>query len=179
MSRPVLCRLNLGQSNRLRPQPRSITTPRFSTLRTLANAPSIVCLHVRYDLADIPVLSFFGERVGVVPLDLKSALSETARAVVHRGLVVEQQNQRCGTASILTTADLGSSTALQDVTIRSQPLFSSSLWSCSRISVLLTKHSTLSSVFINPATRTMPLLSLPRAPPRATARSHHHFRLRI
>ncbi|RWW36648.1 hypothetical protein BHE74_00058313 [Ensete ventricosum] len=72
---------------------RSITTPRFSALRTLAKAPSV--------------------RVGAVPLDLKFAFSETSRAVVHRGLVAKQQNQRCGTASILTTTDLGSSTALQ------------------------------------------------------------------
>ncbi|KAJ8512602.1 hypothetical protein OPV22_003036 [Ensete ventricosum] len=59
------------------------------------------------------MLSFSGERVGAVPLDLKSAPSETARAVVHRGLVAKQQNKHRDTASILTTADLGSSTALQ------------------------------------------------------------------
>ncbi|RWV77946.1 hypothetical protein GW17_00061157, partial [Ensete ventricosum] len=102
---------------------RSITTPRFSALRTLAKAPSTVRLRVRCDLAAIPVLSFSGERVGEVPLDLKSAPSEIALAVVHRGLVAEQQNQRRGIASILTTADLGYSTALQGATIRSQPLF--------------------------------------------------------
>ncbi|KAJ8498477.1 hypothetical protein OPV22_009029 [Ensete ventricosum] len=102
---------------------RSITTPRFSTLHTLAKAPSVIHLRVRCDLAAIPVLSFSGERVGEVPLDLKSAPSETARVVVHCGLVAEQQNQRRGIASILTTADLGYSTALQGATIRSQPLF--------------------------------------------------------
>ncbi|RZR87647.1 hypothetical protein BHM03_00015106 [Ensete ventricosum] len=154
---------------------RSITTPRFSTLHTLAKAPSVIHLRVRCDLAAIPVLSFSGERVGEVPLDLKSAPSETARVVVHCGLVAEQQNQRRGIASILTTADLGYSTALQGATIRSQPLFtrlaqskllyrcptaasshrvrllilSSSLRSCSRISVLSMKQSILSSVFIN------------------------------
>ncbi|RWW49039.1 hypothetical protein BHE74_00044843 [Ensete ventricosum] len=127
---------------------RSITIPRFSALRTLAKAPSVVRLRVCCDLAAIPVLSFSGERVGEVPLDLKSATLETARAVVHRGLVAKQQNQRCDTASILTTADLSYSTALQGATIRSQPLFSSSLWSCSHIFVLSTKHSILSSVFI-------------------------------
>ncbi|RWV98825.1 hypothetical protein GW17_00038305 [Ensete ventricosum] len=78
---------------------RSLTTP-----RTLAKAPSAVRLRVRCDLTDIPVLSFFGERVGAIPLDLKSAPSETACAVVHHGLVAKQQNQRRGTASILTVA---------------------------------------------------------------------------
>ncbi|KAJ8456269.1 hypothetical protein OPV22_034710 [Ensete ventricosum] len=96
----------------------NITPPRFSALRTLAKASSAVRLRVRWDLADIPVLSFSGERVVVVPLDLKSAPSETTHAVIHRGLVAEQQNQHRGTASILTTTDLGS-TALQGVTIRS------------------------------------------------------------
>ncbi|RWW49210.1 hypothetical protein BHE74_00044665 [Ensete ventricosum] len=78
---------------------RSLTTP-----RTLAKAPSAVRLRVRCDLTDIPVLSFFGERVGAIPLDLKSAPSETACAVVHHGLVAKQQNQHRGTASILTVA---------------------------------------------------------------------------
>ncbi|RZS19422.1 hypothetical protein BHM03_00051829 [Ensete ventricosum] len=131
------------------PASRSITTPRFSALCNLAKAPSAVRLRVRCDLAVIPVLSFSEERVGEVSLDLKSAPSETARAVIHRGLVTEQQNQRRGTASILTTADLGYSTALQGATIRSQPLFFSSLRSCSRISISSTKQSILSSVFIN------------------------------
>ncbi|RRT48424.1 hypothetical protein B296_00029191 [Ensete ventricosum] len=131
------------------PASRSITTPRFSALCNLAKAPSAVRLRVRCDLAVIPVLSFSEERVGEVSLDLKSAPSETARAVIHRGLVTEQQNQRRGTASILTTADLGYFTALQGATIRSQPLFFSSLRSCSRISISSTKQSILSSVFIN------------------------------
>ncbi|RRT59312.1 hypothetical protein B296_00016864 [Ensete ventricosum] len=78
---------------------RSLTTP-----RTLAKAPSTVCLYVRCDLADISVLSFFGERVGAIPLDLKSTPSETACAVVQHGLIAKQQNQRHGTASILTVA---------------------------------------------------------------------------
>ncbi|KAJ8466746.1 hypothetical protein OPV22_029298 [Ensete ventricosum] len=76
------------------PASRSITTPRFSALCNLAKAPSAVRLRVRCDLAVIPVLSFSEERVGEVSLDLKSAPSETARAVIHRGLVTEQQNQR-------------------------------------------------------------------------------------
>ncbi|RZR75196.1 hypothetical protein BHM03_00051653 [Ensete ventricosum] len=100
-------------------------------------APSTVHLRVRYDLAAIPVLSFSEERVGEVSLDLKSTPLETAHAVVHRGLVTEQQNQRRDTASILTTADLSYSTALQGTPIRSQSLFFSSLRSCSRIFVSL------------------------------------------
>ncbi|URE26260.1 Ribosomal protein L4 [Musa troglodytarum] len=73
---------------------------------SLAKAPSAVRLRVRCDVAAIPVLSFSGEKVGDVPLDLKSAPSDTARAVVHRGLVAEQQNQRRGTASTLTRGEV-------------------------------------------------------------------------
>ncbi|CAL9111734.1 unnamed protein product [Musa acuminata var. zebrina] len=73
---------------------------------SLAKAPSAVRLRVRCELAAIPVLSFSGEKVGDVPLDLKSAPSDTARAVVHRGLVAEQQNQRRGTASTLTRGEV-------------------------------------------------------------------------
>ncbi|XP_042451384.1 50S ribosomal protein L4, chloroplastic-like [Zingiber officinale] len=63
-------------------------------------------LAVRCDVAALPVLSFSGNKVGEVPLSLKSAPAETSRAIVHRGLVTEQQNQRRGTASTLTRGEV-------------------------------------------------------------------------
>ncbi|KAJ8505088.1 hypothetical protein OPV22_005974 [Ensete ventricosum] len=74
----------------------SITTPRFFALHTLANAPSAIRLRVRCDLTDIPVLSFSGERVGAVPLDLKSAPSE---AVVPSSIVASSSSIRTCTAT--------------------------------------------------------------------------------
>ncbi|CAN6471410.1 unnamed protein product [Victoria cruziana] len=61
---------------------------------------------LRAQLATLPVLSFSGEKVGDATIDLKSAPPETARAVVHRGLITDQQNQRRGTASTLTRAEV-------------------------------------------------------------------------
>lgn len=55
----------------------------------------------------LPVLTFEGESSGSeVELDLKCARLETARAVVHRGLITEQQNKRRGTASTLTRGEV-------------------------------------------------------------------------
>ncbi|KAG9453898.1 hypothetical protein H6P81_006802 [Aristolochia fimbriata] len=54
----------------------------------------------------IPVLSFTGEKVGETFLDLKSAPPDTARAVVHRGIITDQQNSRKGTASTLTRSEV-------------------------------------------------------------------------
>jgi large subunit ribosomal protein L4 len=55
----------------------------------------------------LPVLTFQGEVSGKeVDLDLKSARPETARAVVHRGLITEQQNKRRGTASTLSRGEV-------------------------------------------------------------------------
>ncbi|WOL04699.1 hypothetical protein Cni_G13421 [Canna indica] len=74
----------------------SLTKPPAAPLRLL----------VRCELAALPVLSFSGEKVGEVPLDLKSAPPDTSRAVVHRGIVTEQQNKRRGTASTLTRGEV-------------------------------------------------------------------------
>ncbi|CAA7389865.1 unnamed protein product [Spirodela intermedia] len=63
-------------------------------------------LGVRSELATLPVLSFSGEKVGEAALDLRSAPPETARAVVHRGLVTHMQNKRRGTASTLTRGEV-------------------------------------------------------------------------
>lgn len=54
----------------------------------------------------LPVLSFGGEKVGEAVLELRSAPPETARAVVHRGLVTDLRNKRRGTASTLTRAEV-------------------------------------------------------------------------
>ncbi|KAJ0979610.1 hypothetical protein J5N97_015084 [Dioscorea zingiberensis] len=63
-------------------------------------------LAIRSDLATLPVLSFSGQKVGDASIDLKSAPLDTARAVVHRGLIADQQNQRRGTASTLTRGEV-------------------------------------------------------------------------
>lgn len=52
------------------------------------------------------MLNFDGTEVGSATLNLKSAPADTARAVVHRGLVTDQRNSRRGTASTLTRAEV-------------------------------------------------------------------------
>ncbi|KAM0948366.1 putative ribosomal protein L4/L1e [Dioscorea sansibarensis] len=61
---------------------------------------------IRSDLSTLPILSFSGEKVGDASLDLRSASPDTARSVVHRGIIADQQNQRRGTASTLTRAEV-------------------------------------------------------------------------
>ncbi|KAG8074375.1 hypothetical protein GUJ93_ZPchr0006g44566 [Zizania palustris] len=61
---------------------------------------------LRAEAATLPVLSFSGEKVGEVNLDLKSAPPSTARAVVHRALITDRQNKRRGTASTLTRGEV-------------------------------------------------------------------------
>ncbi|KAJ4826210.1 60S ribosomal protein L4 [Turnera subulata] len=61
---------------------------------------------VSCQVATLPVLSFTGEKVGETTLDLKSAPPDTARAVVHRGLITDLQNKRRGTASTLTRGEV-------------------------------------------------------------------------
>ncbi|KAF9598822.1 hypothetical protein IFM89_031490 [Coptis chinensis] len=63
-------------------------------------------LSIHAQLSTIPILSFEGEKIGETYLDLKSAPPETARAVVHRGIITDQQNSRRGTASTLTRAEV-------------------------------------------------------------------------
>ncbi|KAJ9698624.1 hypothetical protein PVL29_007607 [Vitis rotundifolia] len=63
-------------------------------------------LSVRSDLIAIPILSFSGEKVGETQLNLKSAPLDTARAVVHRGIITDLQNRRRGTASTLTRGEV-------------------------------------------------------------------------
>ncbi|XP_028944103.1 large ribosomal subunit protein uL4c-like isoform X2 [Malus domestica] len=63
-------------------------------------------LSVSAEVATLPVLSFTGDKVGETFLDLKSALPDTARAVVHRAIITDLQNKRRGTASTLTRAEV-------------------------------------------------------------------------
>jgi hypothetical protein len=44
----------------------------------------------------LPVLTFEGEAAGEVELDLRTARPETAKSVVHRGVVCKMQNRRRG-----------------------------------------------------------------------------------
>ncbi|CAB4282307.1 unnamed protein product [Prunus armeniaca] len=63
-------------------------------------------LTISSELATLPVLSFTGDKVGETFLDLKAALPDTARAVVHRAIITDLQNKRRGTASTLTRAEV-------------------------------------------------------------------------
>ncbi|CAI0540561.1 unnamed protein product [Linum tenue] len=63
-------------------------------------------LSISCQVATIPILSFTGEKIGETFLDLKSAPPETARAVVHRGIITDLRNKRRGTASTLTRAEV-------------------------------------------------------------------------
>eukprot|EP00249_Psilotum_nudum_P028831 c38774_g1_i1 orf=179-1012(+) len=68
--------------------------------------PRFLLLAPRAAAVSLPVLTFEGEAAGEVGLDLKSARVETARAVVHRGVITELQNRRRGTASTLTRGEV-------------------------------------------------------------------------
>ncbi|KAJ0084088.1 hypothetical protein Patl1_31144 [Pistacia atlantica] len=76
--------------------------PKTSISLTQPKLPLIISSQ----LATLPVLSFTGEKIGETFLDLKSAPPDTARAVVHRGLITDMQNKRRGTASTLTRAEV-------------------------------------------------------------------------
>ncbi|KAG0555099.1 hypothetical protein M758_12G147700 [Ceratodon purpureus] len=54
----------------------------------------------------LPVLTFEGEKAGEVEMDLRTARPETAKSVVHRGVICEMQNRRRGTASTLTRSEV-------------------------------------------------------------------------
>ncbi|XP_065879033.1 large ribosomal subunit protein uL4c [Euphorbia lathyris] len=81
------------------PKPLSLSKP--NSLNSQFKHLSISC-----QVATLPILSFTGEKIGETYLDLKSAPPETARAVVHRAIITDQQNKRRGTASTLTRAEV-------------------------------------------------------------------------
>ncbi|PON70623.1 50S ribosomal protein uL [Parasponia andersonii] len=80
-----------------------LLTFRLNSLKPLTTAP---LRPITSELATLPVLSFTGEKVGETYLGLKSAPPETARAVVHRGIITDLQNKRRGTASTLTRGEV-------------------------------------------------------------------------
>ncbi|XP_043720880.1 50S ribosomal protein L4, chloroplastic isoform X2 [Telopea speciosissima] len=90
----------------------SISDPNsLKAVRPLSHSrPSITefakTLVIRSEVATLPVISFDGEKIGETYLDLKSAPLETARAVVHRGIITDLQNKRRGTASTLTRGEV-------------------------------------------------------------------------
>lgn len=54
----------------------------------------------------LPVLTFEGAQAGAAELDLRVARPETAKSVVHRGVISEMANKRRGTASTLTRSEV-------------------------------------------------------------------------
>eukprot|EP00897_Mesotaenium_endlicherianum_P005793 jgi/Mesen1/5241/ME000026S04534 len=54
----------------------------------------------------VPVVTFEGEKAGEAELGLRTARPETAKSVVHRGVITELQNRRRGTASTLTRSEV-------------------------------------------------------------------------
>lgn len=56
--------------------------------------------------AAVPVITFDGTSAGSAEISLKTARPETAKAVVHRGVLAELQNRRRGTASTLTRSEV-------------------------------------------------------------------------
>jgi len=56
--------------------------------------------------ATLDLLDFSGKPLGTETLDLNTARPETARAVVHRGLITELQNKRQGNAHTKTRSEV-------------------------------------------------------------------------
>ncbi|XP_050237118.1 50S ribosomal protein L4, chloroplastic [Mercurialis annua] len=79
----------------------SFTKPNSSNSQISNLSLSISC-----QVATLPILSFTGEKIGETYLDLKTAPPDTARAVVHRAIITDQQNKRRGTASTLTRGEV-------------------------------------------------------------------------
>ncbi|XP_010256638.2 PREDICTED: 50S ribosomal protein L4, chloroplastic-like [Nelumbo nucifera] len=80
--------------------------PKFlSILKTLSHSVTKT-LTIHSEAATLSILSFEGEKIGETHLDLKTAPPETPRAVLHRGIITDQQNKRRGTASTLTRGEV-------------------------------------------------------------------------
>ncbi|KAJ8437917.1 hypothetical protein Cgig2_031433 [Carnegiea gigantea] len=81
--------------------------PLFFSLKTrFAKPPKFSLLSIKSELATLPIFDFSGEKVGETVLNLKTAPPDTARAVVHRGVVTHLRNRRRGTASTLTRGEV-------------------------------------------------------------------------
>ncbi|TVU47629.1 hypothetical protein EJB05_07235 [Eragrostis curvula] len=108
---PLLLSLSSSSSPFLSSSSNSFLPPPSSTPASAHTAgrrkPAASILRaLRAEAATLPVLSFTGDRVGEVVLDLKSAPPSTARAVVHRAIITDRQNARRGTASTLTRGEV-------------------------------------------------------------------------
>lgn len=82
--------------------PRTFFKPLKSLPQISQTRPTTICS----ELATLPILSFEGDKIGETTLDIKSAHPDTARAVVHRGIITDLRNKRRGTASTLTRAEV-------------------------------------------------------------------------
>ncbi|KAK8919135.1 hypothetical protein KSP39_PZI021817 [Platanthera zijinensis] len=98
------CSIFLPTTRTLRPSSSCSPPPR--TAAPLSSPKIKTITLVRASASSLPVLSFSGDKVGEALLDLKSAPPDTSRAVIHRAIVAEQQNQRRGTASTLTRGEV-------------------------------------------------------------------------
>ncbi|GJN30983.1 hypothetical protein PR202_gb19334 [Eleusine coracana subsp. coracana] len=86
--------------------PPSSSTPASAHIAGQRKPAASILRALRAEAATLPVLSFTGDKVGEVVLDLKSAPPSTARAVVHRAIITDRQNARRGTASTLTRGEV-------------------------------------------------------------------------
>jgi large subunit ribosomal protein L4 len=86
--------------------PPSSSTPALAHTVGRRKPAASILRALRAEAATLPVLSFTGDKVGEVVLDLKSAPPSTARAVVHRAIITDRQNARRGTASTLTRGEV-------------------------------------------------------------------------
>jgi large subunit ribosomal protein L4 len=86
--------------------PPSSSTPASANTVGRRKPAASILRALRAEAATLPVLSFTGDKVGEVVLDLKSAPPSTARAVVHRAIITDRQNARRGTASTLTRGEV-------------------------------------------------------------------------
>ncbi|KAK8446264.1 hypothetical protein SEVIR_9G460800v4 [Setaria viridis] len=105
---PLLLSLSSSSSPFLSSSSTSFLPPSSSAAPLPASRKAAVSVlrALRAEAATLPVLSFTGDKVGEVTLDLKSAPPSTARAVVHRAIITDRQNARRGTASTLTRGEV-------------------------------------------------------------------------
>ncbi|BBH04674.1 ribosomal protein L4, partial [Prunus dulcis] len=101
-----LCNASISLLLHLLNFPHFLFSQTLSTLTPNNSLKTPKPLTISSELATLPVLSFTGDKVGETFLDLKAALPDTARAVVHRAIITDLQNKRRGTASTLTRAEV-------------------------------------------------------------------------
>ncbi|KAK2967060.1 hypothetical protein RJ640_015280 [Escallonia rubra] len=101
---PLPSSISFFSSSIFLPSSHQLPKTLVSTFKPLkSHHPTIT---TRAELATLPVLSFDGSKIGEATLNLRSAPTDTARAVVHRGITTDLRNRRRGTASTLTRAEV-------------------------------------------------------------------------